>query len=429
VSALMSTWVSQPGFPLLSVEESEAGNTLHLTQSRFYLSSEEMGRDHPGDGVWPIPVVIRYGTANGIKEKRVLMKDKKMSVKLDERPQWVYPNASAIGFYRMHLSSEILQQLLAKGLSSLSAAERLGLLEDTWSLVRNGSVEITDFMDVLAAFAGESDYAVARAIAGRVYMLDQRLVEEKDRPLFAAFVERLFAPAMQKVGFEPSKNEGPEIAVLRATVVSSLGNVAGHKDTIEKARMLAERERKDPKKVEPNLAGTVVQLAAHSGDQKTLADFIATYKARVKAKTTPELQARYLGALPSFSAAKLVQNVLDLVLDGTVPQESLRSVIAPMLGRRQTQLQAWAFLKKNWGKIGPRIGAMGISRLVEATGALPPSQEKDVAAFFKKHPVPEAARALKKALEAMALNRDLISREGRRLSAWLQEHAQSAEAA
>jgi hypothetical protein len=69
---------------------------------------------------------------------------------------------------------------------------------------------------------------------------------------------------------------------------------------------------------------------------------------------------------------------------------------------------------------------MGISRLVEATGALPPELEKDVAAFFRKNPVQEAARALKKALEAMALNKELKARESNRLSAWLKENAEEA---
>ncbi len=429
VRALMSTWVEKPGFPLLTVEQNEAGDTLHLSQQRFYSSAEEMAREHAGDGVWPIPVVIRYGTANGTQEKRVLMRDKTLTVTFDgEKPLWLYPNAQAIGFYRMHLADDVLQNLLQRGFGALSPAERASLLEDAWALVRNATIDISEFLDILQAYAGESDYIVARALAARVHMLDQRIVDDADRPAFAALVERLFSATLAKVGFEPQKGEGPEHAVLRATVVSVLGEVAQNGPVLSEARRLAEREREAPKSVEPNLAGVIVELAALRGDAALLQACIAAYKARVKAKTTPELQGRYLAAFPAFVAPKLVPEVLGLLLGGTIPQESLRSVLAPMLGRRQTQLQAWSFLKKNWQKLGPRVGAMGISRLVEATGALPPELDKDVAAFFKKHPVAEAARALKKALEAMALNRDLKAREGRRLSAWLREHSGAAAA-
>jgi puromycin-sensitive aminopeptidase len=421
VSELMSTWVMQPGFPLLTVEQSGSGESLHLSQRRFYLSGDEMSRTHEADVAWPIPVVIRYGTVNGVKEKRVLMRDKTLDVALEEKPLWVYPNAHAIGFYRMHLSDEVQQALLKHGLKSLAPAERLSVLEDSWALVRNATIDISEFMDVFRAFSGEKDYAVVRALAGRANMLDQRLVKDEDRPKFAAFVGKIFQPVLDEIGLTPKQKEGPETSSLRATLVDILGHVGNVPAVVAFAREQAGKERANPQSVEPNLAETVVGLAAHAGDAATLDAFVSTYKARVKGKTTPELQARYLGALHAFQGTKLSAKVLALLLDGTVPQESLRSVLSPMLSSRHCQMQAWAFLKKEWKKIGPRIGAMGISRLVEATGALPPSQEKDVQAFFKKNPVPEAVRALKKALEAMALTKDLQAREGARLSAWLNE--------
>ena len=49
----------------------------------------------------------------------------------------------------------------------------------------------------------------------------------------------------------------------------------------------------------------------------------------------------------------------------------MRSVLSPLLASRAANRQAWTFLKKNWDYLSPRVGAMGISRLVEATGALP----------------------------------------------------------
>ncbi|MCC6811265.1 MAG: M1 family metallopeptidase [Deltaproteobacteria bacterium] len=426
VSALMQSWVGQSGFPLLSVETSqgEGRTTLHLKQRRFFLSSDEMNKEHKQ--TWEIPVIIRYGTPNGVREKRVLMKEHALSVTIDDSVTWAYCNADAVGFYRMHLDAPAIAQLRSAGLSVLSPAERLSLLEDQWALVRSGMIDISEFMDVLSAFEGESDYVVARALAARVDMLDQRLVADADRPAFQRLVARLFAAPYEKLGVEPKAKEKPETNVLRATIVGVLGEVAQLPAVLDAASAMAAKERKNAAAVEPNLAAVVVELAAQKGDSKLLDTYVATFKERQKKKTTPELQARYLSSLPAFRDAKLTARVLELCVDGTVPQESLRSVLVPMLSRRQTQLAAWAFLKKQWKHIGPRIGAMGISRLVEATGALPPELEKDVASFFKKNPVDEAARALKKALEAMALNRELKARESGRLSAWLRENVPAA---
>jgi hypothetical protein len=98
-------------------------------------------------------------------------------------------------------------------------------------------------------------------------------------------------------------------------------------------------------------------------------------------------------------------------------------VLVPLLSRRATQKQTWVFLQKNWQAIGPRIGGMGMARLVEATGALPQSARASIVSFFKKNPVPEAVRAIQKALEAMDLRTELVARESARAAQWLSQHS------
>lgn len=66
---------------------------------------------------------------------------------------------------------------------------------------------------------------------------------------------------------------------------------------------------------------------------------------------------------------------------------------------------------------------MGISRLVESTGALPISLRRDVERFFDKHGVLEAKRAAQKALEAMDLRAGLAERESSVVGQWLETWA------
>jgi len=88
-------------------------------------------------------------------------------------------------------------------------------------------------------------------------------------------------------------------------------------------------------------------------------------------------------------------------------------------------MATWSFLKDNWSDIAPRIGSMGISRLVEATGALPHEMRNDVEKFFSENPVAEAQRALRQALEALSLRRELVEREAAPLGEWLKNTAQA----
>ena len=63
--------------------------------------------------------------------------------------------------------------------------------------------------------------------------------------------------------------------------------------------------------------------------------------------------------------------------------------------------------------------SMGIARLVEATGALPHDLRESVRSFFASHPVPEAERAITKALEAIDLRHRMVMREQAAFSQWL----------
>ncbi len=413
VPKIMESWTKQPGFPLLRVE-ARGGNRVRVSQQRFFSDPEVKASEQ----LWAIPVILRYGVGEETKEKRFVLDGASEEITLDAKADWLCANAGGVGFYRTLYDGDALSTLLAH-LPQLTPSERMGLLEDQWALVLSAQQHIGAFMDTLSAFENEEDYAVVGVIAKRVRSIGERLVADADRAHLAALVQRLFQKSLQALGFAPPREETPPEAVRRAEVVAALGEVARDVSVLEQAERLAEREAVEPASVEPNLAAIVVGLAGLRGDRKRLDQHVKTFLQRQKANSTPELQQRYLSSLSHFIAPGLCEHVLELCVDGTVPQEQLRAVLEPLLWRRETQKQTWKFLQKNWKVIGPRVGGMGISRLVEATGALPPELEEEVRGFFAKNPVPEAERALKKALEAMALRGTLIAREGERLSAWL----------
>jgi hypothetical protein len=149
----------------------------------------------------------------------------------------------------------------------------------------------------------------------------------------------------------------------------------------------------------------------------------ATYLSRQRQRAAPELQTRYLAALGRVEEEAAICRVFELCLDGTVPHEQLRTLLAPLLRSRASGRKAWELLKEHWPQLAPRMGAMGISSLVETCGALPVDLRLDVAAFFAAHPVAEAHRATHKALETLDLRRELESRESPRLSRWLAQQS------
>jgi puromycin-sensitive aminopeptidase len=429
VGELMQSWITQPGFPLVTCTASEVSGRrhVHLSQQRFFANPSEMQQEHAQK--WAIPILVRYETGNGSSVQRLLLREHEQVFVLppEATGAWIYPNDEAAGFFRLRLDDELLEALLQRGLGALSPAARMGLLEDQWALVRAGVSDIERFLDVLEAFRGERDYAVVRTIAARLSYIDQRLVRDEQHELYRSFVRHLLGDQLEELGWEPEPEEPAARSVRRATVIAALGDLGRDAGVLDEAERRVAMEMHEPTAIDANLAGVAVSLGALRGDLKRLARYIGVYRERKSQRQAPELPARYLGALASFESPKVVARVLSLCLDGTVPQEQVRTVLGQLLSRRATQQETWRFLKRHWNDIGPRVGLMGISRLVEGTGALPVELAAEVAAFFEKHPVAEAKRALAQALEALALRRELLEREAGRLADWLNRFASPTE--
>src|SRR5204862_7429406 len=92
---------------------------------------------------------------------------------------WCYANAGEAGFYRQHPDGTLLAALLAHR-DQLTPREQMGLLDDQWALVRNGSQPMQAFLDVLAALAGGDHYQVLVQVVARLHTLERLLEQEGD---------------------------------------------------------------------------------------------------------------------------------------------------------------------------------------------------------------------------------------------------------
>ncbi len=183
----------------------------------------------------------------------------------------------------------------------------------------------------------------------------------------------------------------------------------------EQAKDFVAAEMAKPESVDANLADTLLQVAAANGDTALLDKYVTTYRARCDAGTAPALQTRYLNAMVAFEDSEARARVLKMCIDGTIAAENVGSTLSNML----TKADAWEFIKANWDTISSSVGNLSMARLVQATGRLPAELAGDVETFFTEHPVPTAAAAVKKALEAMRLRAELKTREAPGVAAWL----------
>jgi len=421
VEPVARAWIEQPGFPVVALGLREEGRTVELRQERFFASRKSKGRQRSRQR-WPIPWVGRIGQGAGAEtrlERHVFTKARQPVALGPTPPRFVYGNADAGGFFRTLHDAGALRKL-ASTLGALAPVERMALLADQWAFVRAGQASIESFLALVAAFGAETSPDVLQALRGPLGFVDEQLVPAagSDAPeRYRAWLVECFRAQLTALGWEAAEGEEDDTRLRRSALVGLLGDVAEWQPVVREATARCRTYLRDRTSLEANLADSVVTLAARAGGAPCYESFLAA----IGKAATPQERRRFLFALGEFRDPQLVERTLALTLSETVSTQDVVFVLTRLLANRAARERSWAFVKKKWAALRKRMPPMLITRLVEATPALQTAAgRRDVASFFRAHPIPTAKRALEQALERFDLNAELRRREAPGLQRWLE---------
>jgi puromycin-sensitive aminopeptidase len=417
VEPVVRAWIEQPGFPLLRLRRAERDGRswLRFEQERFLASPRAKSRS----ALWPVPWVGRVASGESTRSVRQLLTKRRGEIELPVRgPRFVYGNAEEGGFYRpLHDAAELAA--LAGALDALAPVERMGLVGHQWAAARAGHATIGEFLELALSFGKERDPDVLLALRGPLEMCARsarRALGPEAEAAMRARVARAFEGALAAAGWEAAPQERDDDRLRRAALLALVGEVGDSPDALAEARERGLRFLADRRSLEPNLADPVVALAARGGDEA----LFERYLAAAREAATPQDQRRFLLGLGAFTDPKLVDRALALTLTDAVGTQDVALLLARLLGNRAAGEPAWGFWKKRFAKLRRRMPPMLVTRPIEALPALGTrAWRKDVAAFFREHPVATGARAVKQTLEQFDLNLAFDERAKREIGEWL----------
>jgi puromycin-sensitive aminopeptidase len=141
-----------------------------------------------------------------------------------------------------------------------------------------------------------------------------------------------------------------------------------------------------------------VAIMAHTG---TVSDFEIFYR-RFKEAATPQEETRFLFALANFREPELIDQTLDLTINGQVRTQNAPYLMRGILLNRTARSRAWSFMKAHWEDMLRQYPDNSIPRMCEGiVGLVRPELEKDVRDFFAAHPVKQGSKQLEQHLERL----------------------------
>jgi puromycin-sensitive aminopeptidase len=423
VAQIVRAWVRQAGFPLVSFErEGDGGEAaLGVKQERFKASPTTRFADGAGN-TWPLPMVVKYAGTGGRapRVERFLMRRAKerLPVPGGKPVPWYYGNVGEGGFYRVLHDPACLGALAPELATALTPVERMGLLGHQWAIVRAGRARIASFLDLVTALGGETDYEVLDAIAGPLSFIDDQIVDAvgpECRAPFQRWLTDTFGASFRDVGWDASPSDDDERNLRRGSLLRILGMVAEDPEIAAGAVPRFARYLGNRASVEPNLVDPLVAIVARDGDSARFDRF----RQAIGESRTPQESRRFQLALGDFRDATVAERAAELTLTPEIPTQDVGFLLIRLLGNRAARAMTWEFVQANWAALAKRLPPMMVSRVIEATAALQTREyRKQVAIFFRAHPIETATRALKLALERFDVNEELRRRASRDLRAW-----------
>jgi aminopeptidase N len=301
ITAIAHDFTLQPGVPMIRVDSAtcqDGKTTLQLTQGEF---SRDMPNKKPL--AWRVPVTAKSLGATAAAHQIVTGKAT-MTVP-GCKP--VVVNAGQSGYYRTLYAPAHFGQI-AEQFASLPAIDQLGMLTDSWALGLAGQQSSPDVLKLALATPPTADPQVWGKIASVLRSLNSYYdgLGERQARLRTFGIARL-APVLDRIAWNADPAELETVAILRAQLIDTLGDLGDSKVIAETRRRYAAG---DEKSIPPALRKTILGVVARHADAAT---WDRLHEA-ARAEKTPLVKDYLYSLLASTEDEALARRALELAL-------------------------------------------------------------------------------------------------------------------
>jgi aminopeptidase N len=298
VDKIMSSFVVQPGEPLLHVSQ-ESDGQVSISQERMFADRQLLNTTQQ---IWTVPVCWRALGQNSTGSCTAVSSRGQPNIGSAKAP--VFSNADGHGYYRSEFDQGMRDQLSKQLETGFHPAERISMLGDEWALMRVGRISIGSCLDLVTELKGERLRQVWQGPLENLDYIHDELIADQDREHFRQFVRTLLKPLYTQL----ANTTDPEEKALRADVFSRLGLIGRDSDVMTEAMQIAQTVLQNPESADPLYAGPALQIAATQGDVRLFNQIAGA----LKATYDQILRHRYMEALNHFEKPELEGKALEL---------------------------------------------------------------------------------------------------------------------
>jgi aminopeptidase N len=401
-------YTSQPGIPLVRVDSASCKGgvtTLALSQGEFSRDDKDKTPQS-----WHVPVMAQ--TVGSGEVKRLILNGK-ASLELPGCGAYVI-NAGQSGYYRsLYPAANIMA--LAKNFAQVPSIDQLGLLADNWQIGQAGYQPIGLSLDLIDAVPANASPAVLAALPQ--YLKASRDLLEGDakgQAKVAAYTSGKLTPMLTAIGYDAKAGEGPQVPLLRQTLIETLGAIGDATVRAEADRRFAALAT-DPAALDGPLKNVWLTIVAANATPETWDRLRAMAN-----KASSQLEKSQLFAL--LGKAKddaLAQKALDLALTDE-PGKTTSAAIIAAVGTGHSMM-AVDFVLAHRAQYEALIDVSARSQAVARLGnnSADPAMADKLDGYATQYLTPESRKVVDRSIASIRARAETRARLKPAVTAWI----------
>ena len=395
---LMNTWISQPGLPIVRVEQDNSAEQLTATlrQERFFI-----GDHQPSDTCWPIPLFANQPLTE------VMLTEREQTFTIEKPLQL---NCGLNGHFVTKYDTAAREQLLTT-IHELPTLDKICLLQDATLLARAGCENSASLLPLALSLKHETNEKVFDMAAGALAELRKFVDDDDDGKARLRQISGEFARAtFDELGWDETPGESDDDRERRVTALGLMIYSEDQAVLVEaKRRFDSQPLDKLPTEIRSLIISANVR---HFETQEMINSLFQTYQ------QTPsnDLQADITLGLTATKNPKTAQQILTNIKRPDVirPQDASRWFVYLIRTHESRQL-TWNWLKDNWQWVETTFaGDKSYDDFIRyaATALLTRNELADFRRFFEPMlSIPALTRTIELGITEIAARVELIERD------------------
>jgi alanyl aminopeptidase len=225
---------------------------------------------------------------------------------------------------------------------------------------------------------------------------------------FRKFATDLYQPAFQRLGFESKPDDSDETRQFRADVINFLAFQARDPQVRREATRRAMEYigyggdgKIHTDAIDPNLVETALSVAAQETGEK----FFDALISLLRTSTDTVLRTRVLYALGRVQSPKLLDRVMQLVLDTVLRTNEIFTLLDSLVQEKSNREPVWQWVRNNYDALVNRMSPTDAGGLSLVADFCNDAKATEVKKFFEERvaALPGGERNLARALERIAV--------------------------